>query len=85
MKDFHDLYTLVCAEKTLRKEASLNAVRAVFEHRKTPIKLPIQFDVSALNTLQNYWNRYRQTATFQDALPTHIEQIIETVNKWVSP
>lgn len=35
------------------------AIRLVFEHRKTPLRLPMQFDVSALEAMQQYWGRYR--------------------------
>jgi predicted nucleotidyltransferase component of viral defense system len=83
MKDFHDLHTLVNTDKTLNKETTQKAIRAVFEHRKTPHQLPIHFDTSALEALQKYWNRYRQTATSGDALPPLLEQVIEGINQWL--
>lgn len=83
MKDFHDLHTLVCTKETLSRKMTMNAIHAVFEHRKTPLRLPIGFDITGLEALQNYWDRYRQTATAGNALPNRIEQIIEVINKWI--
>lgn len=66
MKDFHDLYTLAGTEKALNKDETKKAIYAVFQHRKTPFRLPIKFDDSTINALQNYWDRYRVTATIED-------------------
>lgn len=83
MKDFHDLYTLVRTEKSLDSTEVHNALRAVFQHRKTPLRFPIKFDPSSLIYLQKYWSRYHQTVTITNILPDQIEQVIETVNQWL--
>lgn len=83
MKDFHDLYTLASSEGLLNKENTAKAIRLIFEHRKTPLRLPIQFDPSALESLQKYWGRYRQTATLSKVLPAQIEGIIEIINNLI--
>lgn len=84
MKDFHDLYTMICTENTLDKEETKSAIHAVFKHRRTLLQLPIQFDSSTFNTLQVYWARYRETGTIGKTLPNQIEQVLEIVNKWLT-
>jgi predicted nucleotidyltransferase component of viral defense system len=83
MKDFHDLYTIAGAEKMVNEKDTAKAIRLVFEHRKTPIRLPMQFDVSALEALQQYWGRYRHSATLGKVLPEQIEEVIAVINKLI--
>lgn len=84
MKDFHDLYTLASSEKMLNRTDTSKAIRLVFEHRKTPLRLPMQFDASALEALQQYWERYHKTATASAQLPSQIKEIIEAINKFIA-
>ncbi|HSX38117.1 MAG TPA: nucleotidyl transferase AbiEii/AbiGii toxin family protein [Chlamydiales bacterium] len=83
MKDFHDLYTLASSEKMLNWADTSKAIRLVFEHRKTPLRLPIQFDPSALGALQQYWGRYRHSVTLAKVLPEQIEAVIAVINKLI--
>lgn len=84
MKDFHDLYTLASSGKILNWADTSKAIRLVFEHRKTPLRLPIQFDSSALETLQQYWTRYHKTAAAAARLPNQIMEVIDVVNVAIS-
>ena len=79
MKDYHDLYTLASSEKILNREDLAKAIRLVFEHRKTSLRLPIQFDAIAVEALQEYWKRYQKTALTR--LPDQIGMVIEVINK----
>jgi len=83
MKDFHDLYTLASSEKILDRADTAKAIRLVFEHRKTPLRLPIQFDASELAALQKYWGRYHQTVAASARLPGHLENIISLINIFI--
>ncbi len=83
MKDFHDLYTLVSSEKILDRRDTAKAIRLVFEHRKTPLRLPIQFDVLELAALQKYWGRYHQTVTVSACLPNQIGELICRINDFL--
>jgi predicted nucleotidyltransferase component of viral defense system len=83
MKDFHDLYTLTSSGKMLNRADTSKAIRLVFEHRKTPLRLPIQFDSSALEALQQYWARYHKTITAGAQLPNQITEVIEFVNAFL--
>ena len=83
MKDFHDLYTIASSGKMLNEKDAANAIRLVFEHRKTPIRLPMRFDVSALEALQQYWGRYRHSGVLAKVLPEEIEEVISVINKLV--
>ena len=81
MKDFHDLYTLASSEKMLNGKDIVKAIQLVFEHRKTPLRLPMQFDSSAIVALQRYWGRYRKTAAVSARLPNQITEVIDVINK----
>ncbi len=83
MKDFHDLYTIVTSRKMLNEKDAAKAIRVVFDHRKTPIRLPMQFDVSALEALQQHWGRYRHSAALTKVLPEQIEEVIAGINKLI--
>ena len=84
MKDFHDLYTIASSGKMLNERDTAKAIRLVFEHRKTPVRLPIQFDSVALEALQQYWSRYHKTAMASVRLPPQIEKVIEVINETVN-
>jgi len=84
MKDFHDLYTLANSGEMLNEEDAAKAIGLVFEHRKTPLQLPVRFNPSALKVLQKYWGRYHQTATASARLPKQMEEVIEVINKALS-
>lgn len=84
MKDFHDLYTITGSGKMLNRADTSKAIRLVFEHRKTPLRLPMQFDSSALEALQQYWGRYHKTAAAGVQLPNQIAEVIEVINMAIS-
>lgn len=81
MKDFHDLYTLASSGEMLNEEDTAKAIRLVFEHRNTPLRLPVRFHPSALNALQKYWGRYHQMTTTSARLPNQMVEVIEVINK----
>lgn len=82
MKDFHDLYTLSSSKEILDNEEGVKkAIRLVFEHRKTPLRLPIRFNPSGLMALQKYWGRYYQTAGATVRLPNEISEVIKAINR----
>jgi predicted nucleotidyltransferase component of viral defense system len=83
MKDFHDLYTIINSRKTLNELDVVKAIRLVFEHRKTPLHLPMEFDSLGLETLQKYWGRYHKTTSM--SLPNQIAEIIQLVNNTLEP
>ncbi len=56
MKDYHDLITMLQHQDTLDGKEISRAVKAVFEHRKTPLQLPLKFDEPELKMLQTLGN-----------------------------
>lgn len=84
MKDYHDLYTLASIEKMLDGRDTANAIRTVFQHRKTPLQLPVEFTPSALEALQGYWVRYHQTTMASARLPDQISEVIQIINKFAA-
>jgi hypothetical protein len=85
MKDFHDLYTIASSGEMLNSQEMAKAIHLVFEHRKTSIQLPVQFDFSALEALQRSWEHYRRSTTLVTALPEQIEEVIAIVNQLIHP
>jgi predicted nucleotidyltransferase component of viral defense system len=83
MKDFHDLYTLTQTESVLKGRDLEHAIRAVFEHRGTPLQIPVQFSISQLDELQVYWELYHRTLESSTRLPTHIPKLINEINEWI--
>jgi predicted nucleotidyltransferase component of viral defense system len=87
MKDFHDLYSLICLGN-LNGSRTEKAIQLVFHHRKTSLKkLPITFDRTALERLGKCWNMYRRklkTTKTSLPLPESIENLIAAINRWLS-
>lgn len=81
MKDFHDLFTLLIHENSLNIANVQRAIKTIFEHRHTPLQLPLQFDENSLKILQTSWKRYLQSVTAITQLPENIETIIQLINK----
>lgn len=81
MKDFHDLYSLINAG-ILNTEDALKAIKAVFNHRKTALRLPIRFNSSELSSLEDYWRRYRQNMIVP-SLPWQIKEVVDKINSFI--
>lgn len=86
MKDFHDLYSLICLGN-LKESNVEKAIRLVFNHRKTSFKnLPIAFDRSALEKLEKNWGLYHRRLKITKnslSLPLSIEDLIAFINQWL--
>lgn len=78
MKDFHDLYTLITSENVLNGPEIEKAIKMVFEHRNTPLSLPI---VLNCEELQRFWRRYLPTVDAK--LPSHIAEVVDALNFWL--
>lgn len=85
MKDFHDLYNMVHANKLLHLEFLNKVMTTVFNHRGTPFVCPIVFEDFQLNSLQLMWNRYLQGMRRDDRqhLPPEIIQLLAVLNAWL--
>lgn len=80
MKDFHDLFSMVNEKNLLKPEETQKAIEAVFNHRRTPLQLPINFDASTIAELQKGWDRYLSSVIAKNDLPGEIEEIIAGIN-----
>lgn len=60
-------------------------IQAVFEHRQTPLTIPILFEDEAFASLQQLWNNYLKGLRVQDAekLPLTIAQVLQRLNEWL--
>ena len=84
MKDFHDLYSMTTSP-TLASFQDLEAIiRAVFEHRKTKLALPILKE-DDLARMPNFWNEYLRTlrAEHVSLLPENLADLISKINEWL--
>jgi predicted nucleotidyltransferase component of viral defense system len=86
MKDFHDLYSLVCLD-VLDRSLAKKAVQLVFHHRKTSLKkLPVVFGKDAFETLEKNWTSYYRKTKAQKGLfklSESIEDVISALNQWL--
>lgn len=87
MKDFHDLYSLVCLD-VLESSLAKKAVELVFNHRKTSLKkLPAIFEKDAFATMERNWSAYRKKIKSKQGtlkLPELIEEVVSTLNQWLA-
>jgi predicted nucleotidyltransferase component of viral defense system len=81
MKDFHDLYSLITFEKSLDPAYTEKVVMAVFNHRHTPLKLPLDFGAATMEALQPLWKDYQKDIRI--VLPERLEDLISSINKWL--
>lgn len=86
MKDFHDLYSLVIREECLNPSYTKKAIKMVFTHRNASFEmLPISFDQSSLDRLQEKWDAYHQGLSLKQDFfpPKELENVIYSINQWL--
>lgn len=87
MKDFHDLYSLVSIPSCLNGNETENAIRLVFQHRKTSLQdLPLQFEQDSIHLLQTQWALYQREVTLRQktsAVPKEIDEVLLAINDWL--
>lgn len=85
MKDFHDLYSLLFSSKVQSFHNLEEIIQLVFEHRNTPITLPITYVDDEMKQVQNFWSEYLKNLRAENAenLPTLVAQVIDTINDWL--
>ena len=86
MKDYHDL-VLLCREKSVFNFSKLKKeINRTLKDRKTEKTFPINFSEDAIAKLQSLWIGHRnrlQVNADNLGLPTHIEEAINEINKWL--
>ena len=85
MKDFHDLYSLIFSSQFSSFHNLEGVIRLVFEHRETPLTLPITYSEDETKQLQNFWNEYLKNLRTENAknLPITITPVIVKINDWL--
>src|SRR5207247_721651 len=58
MKDFHDIYSMITSSQLPSFHNLEGVIRLVFEHRETPLSLPITYAEDEMKQVQNYWSEY---------------------------
>jgi len=86
MKDFHDLHSLVAYSHAYPLNRLSNILKLVFDHRQTPLNLPLKFTEGEIEQLQSFWNGYLKNLKRERAteLPKEIKALIEIINSWLS-
>jgi len=85
MKDFHDLYSLISSSQSPSFHNLEGIIRLVFEHRETPLTLPIAYTADEMKQMQAFWNEYLKNLRAENAenLPSLTAQVIATINGWL--
>ena len=85
MKDFHDLHSLVNHSHAHPFDRLHEILKLVFEHRQTPLTLPLKFTETEIKQLQSFWSGYLKRLKQERAreLPQEIETLIEIVNNTI--
>ena len=85
MKDFHDLYSMISSYQLPSFHNLEGVIQLVFEHRETPLALPITYAEDEMTQVQNFWSEYLKNlrAENSDNLPTSVAHVISTINDWL--
>lgn len=86
MKDFHDLYSLISLERCLDSTYTEKVVTTVFNHRQTPLKLPLKLDIEFIEILQPLWQEYQKDLSGSQTAhkpPKLIQDVISSINSWL--
>ena len=86
MKDYHDIILIIRQSGLINSKLIKKALAATFKHRKTDLRIPIEFDEHGIEGMQALWNnhlnglgRFRQELN----LPESIETVINEINEWM--
>ena len=80
MKDYHDLYSL-CQHDEWSTNQLGSTIQRVFDHRGTPLALPLKFSKAELNLLQPRWSRHLRG--IPRSLPEELSTVVGTINDWL--
>jgi predicted nucleotidyltransferase component of viral defense system len=86
MKDFHDLYSLISLDRCLDPAYTHKVVGTVFNHRETPLNLPLSFDTETIKILQPLWHEYQQSlpsSPMSILPPRSLLDVISAINTWL--
>lgn len=81
MKDFHDLYSLIVSETTPSFQNLEFIIRSVFDHRGTPLNLPVTYQPLELPHLKAFWQNYmRSLKRNGKSPPQDFEEVLQIIN-----
>ncbi len=86
MKDFHDLILMGRAPGLLDKVQLGTSIVETFEHRGTPLSLPIQFEDTQYTTMNTYWSAHGATMGAwwsANNMPQHFKQAVLEINHFL--
>ena len=84
MKDFHDLYSMISPCQLLPFHNLETVVRSVFEHRQTPLDLPITYTEDEIAQVQKFWSEYLKNLRAEHSdLPQMLAQVLTQINDWL--
>lgn len=87
MKDYHDLYLMICEPNFLDVLKLSETIRLVFERRGTEKTVFIEIGEGNIGNLQNLWsNHLRGLGVLRERvkLPENIVEVIKVLNHWNS-
>jgi len=86
MKDFHDLILMGREPGLLDKEQLGESIADTFQHRGTPLDLPIKFDDAQFTTMNTYWSAHGSTMGawwVEHKMPEHFKQAVLEINHFL--
>lgn len=86
MKDYHDLILMGREEGLLDKEQLGKSIAETFEHRGTPLDLPIKFEDAQFTTMNGYWSAHGSTMGAwwtEHNMPEHFKQAVLEINRFL--
>lgn len=86
MKDYHDLILMGREPGLLDKEHLGESIAETFEHRGTPLVLPIQFEDAQYTSMNNYWSAHGATMGawwVEHDMPEHFKQAVLEINRFL--
>lgn len=86
MKDYHDLLLMTREPRLLDKIELKGAIQDTFLHRKTKLKLPIQFNTSDTTMIESLWKSHiKGLASKKKTLkiPDSMSEVVDEINRFL--
>lgn len=86
MKDFHDLFLMINSLAQINVIQLKKSIRTTFNKRKTPYKIPIEFNADEYQVLQSFWSahiRGLSQPALDTELPNLISEVIDQINNFL--
>lgn len=87
MKDYHDILLMSRESGLIDSDRLRTAVDQTFKHRGTSLNIPVTFDATGIETLQQLWAQHLRglgEVKRQLNLPERISEVLDEMNAWIT-